>query len=182
MHIRKFENKDIIAVREICHATADKSLRENKRAVKLILRLFCNYYIEQEPENCFVVVDEQDDVIGYILCARNYNEWKTRFSEQYLKIYHPLARLIGKSTIRSFQKYGTEYPAHLHINMRPGYEGQGIGTRLMDTLITHLLATNIHGLALGVSTNNKRGQKFYQKYGFHILEKKKWDVIMGIHF
>ena len=37
--------------------------------------VFCDYYIENEPENCFVLSDD-GKTVGYIICTENYDIYK----------------------------------------------------------------------------------------------------------
>ena len=72
MRIRPYEEKDRENVRHVCIVTAgcaDKSEDEKQ----FILTLYCDYYIEKEPDNCFVIADDEDNAVGYILCAENFS-------------------------------------------------------------------------------------------------------------
>lgn len=50
--------------------------------------------------------------------------------------------------------------------MLPAYRGQGIGSRLLDELISQLAAAGVHDLVLGVLPGNTAAIRLYQRYGF----------------
>ena len=55
----------------------------------------------------------------------------------------------------------------------------GIGVKLVDTLTTHLKENHVKGVMLSVAADNEKGQRFYEKYGFHVLEKQTYEIAMG---
>jgi GNAT superfamily N-acetyltransferase len=65
----------------------------------------------------------------------------------------------------------TEYPAHLHINFLPGYQGQGIGTRLMKHFETHLVEQDAPGVHLATSDYNRKALPFCEKLGFTAIHR-----------
>jgi ribosomal protein S18 acetylase RimI-like enzyme len=52
------------------------------------------------------------------------------------------------------------------LGVRPGYRGQGIGSRLLGELISQLAAAGVHDLVLGVLPGNTAAILLYQRYGF----------------
>ena len=179
--IRSFQPKDRDNVRNICLANADNP--KSKRQQNFILYTYCDYYIECEPENCFVAVNENDEVAGYIYCAENYAEYQKRFNEIFLPKVKALGYFKWKASLSSYRlhaKYAAEYPAHLHIDILESYQRKGLGSKLVDTLKAHLAAKRIGGLMLTVGGSNELGINFYKKYGFTELENGFGDVAMGI--
>lgn len=59
--------------------------------------------------------------------------------------------------------YAEDYPAHLHIDLLPECQHQGIGSRLIKTLADHLRRQRIKGLMLNVANDNKNALRFYEK-------------------
>ena len=179
--IRSYTASDSDAVRSICLETADARLAGNPLTKNSVLRVFCDYYIEQEPQNCFVAVDEAGVAMGYILCAENFQQWRAEFNRRYLKkSLNPITKMMGKATVEELANISEQYPAHLHINLRPQCQRQGLGTRLLDALIAHLHEKDVSGLCLSVGKNNQKGKSFYTKYGFAVLRECEQDVLMGI--
>lgn len=184
LDIRPYQEKDKADVQKICLANAN-ALDKPFQKQRFILIMYCNYYIEQEPENCFVAVDVNDKAIGYIICSEDYDKYAKSFSE----IYLPQARTISfKSYIDarldmlSHAVFKKKYPAHLHIDVDSNYHRMGLGTRLVDALVEHLKAKDDFkgGLMLVVGETNKQGRNFYKKYGFKELLITSMGVAMGI--
>lgn len=133
-----------------------------------MLRLYCDYYIEQEPQNCFVLADENDDAVGYILCSENFR--------QYIKAMKPYLESIKKlGVLRYIYSWGeiiAHMPAakkcqsHMHIDILPTYQHKGYGSELLKAATENLASKNIHSLMLVVSSENKNAVKFYKKNGF----------------
>lgn len=179
--IRRYQNCDAEDVRTVCLSTSNIRICRKKIIKNALINVFCNYYIEQEPQNCYVAADEKGQVIGYILCAINFDVWKENFRKTYLKkSNNPVTRLIGEGTIRGMQDFSKEFPAHLHIDIMPEFQGHSIGSELMEALINHLRGLKIKGLMLSVGADNSRGIHFYQKNGFQELHKGKREVLMGM--
>lgn len=178
--IRNFNSKDTEYLKKICIETAKDIFRGKKITERALVDVYCRYYIEQEPENCFVVVDEHDKAKGYILCAQNYDSYKKIFKENYLKTWNPVTLIMGNFAMKSIKDYVKEYPSHLHIDLLPECQGQGYGRKLVEALIVHLREKKINGLMLHVSVDNDGAISFYKKCGFKVLHAEKHDVLMGI--
>ncbi|MCA5894760.1 GNAT family N-acetyltransferase [Isoptericola sp. NEAU-Y5] len=58
------------------------------------------------------------------------------------------------------------YPAHLHIDLLPQAQGQGLGRTLMDTLRAALADQGVPGVHLGMDPTNTGARAFYDRYGF----------------
>ena len=123
--IRKYRESDREQVQKICIATATGPFARNKAFRLLLLTTFCNYYIEQEPGNCFVAANDQG-AVGYILCAENADIWAKSFKEKYIdSLPEDNLKAFCLGTTNSPLKYATEYPAHLHIDILPEYQRKG---------------------------------------------------------
>ena len=71
------------------------------------------------------------------------------------------------------------YPAHMHIDILPGFQGSGNGTKLVETLLSELKSRGIRGVCLCVGSDNARAIAFYKKRGFKILLKTPGGIYMG---
>ncbi len=177
--IRPYRKADRQQVQNICIATGGV-LAERAEFKDMLLNAFCNYYIERESENCFVAADEEE-AVGYILCAANCDAWVKCFEEAYVnKAENEGLKEFYKATMATPLKYAREYPAHLHIDILPEYQRMGIGFLLMDALIGHLRAAGVRGLMLCVAADNIKGLSFYEKYGFKVLERTSNEIAMGM--
>ena len=178
--IRKYSSKDSEHLKQICIETASDIFRGKKFIEKALTEVYCRYYIEQEPEKCFVVANESDIAKGYILCAQNYEDYKVIFKGKYLKTWNLATIIMGNFAINSIKDYAKEYPAHLHIDLLPECQGQGYGRKLIEELVKELKERKIDGLMLHVSMKNEGARAFYVKCGFKVLLQEKNDVLMGM--
>ena len=182
--IRAARPEDLAAMRHICLATSTEQAREKKALGDAFLLAFCDYYARAETEHCFVAVNEKDVPIGYILCAPSFERWEKGVRENECKQGSFLARTIAKTIVKgeadSMRPFADRYPAHLHIDLLPECQRMGLGTRLMDTLISHLRELGIPGVMLGVAGDNEKGINFYRCYGFSELDRDKAQILMGI--
>ena len=71
------------------------------------------------------------------------------------------------------------YPAHLHIDLLPRIQRQGIGGRLIGELIDELGHRGIPGLHLDVGSDNEGAIALYRRLGFVELEHGSDSVFMG---
>ncbi len=145
-----------------------------------ILNTYCDYFIEQEGQNCFVAV-ENDRAVGYIICAENYDRYKECFDGEYLpRFKNNDHREWARNSAVLQGEYRAEYPAHLHIDLLPEYQRMGLGHKLVDTLCKHLKSKNISGVMLTAGSDNKVGRGFYEKYGFTLLEDNGDDAAYAL--
>ena len=181
--IRPYQPKDFDNVQHICIETGPpKAKRGENQARATLLATYCDYYVEREPQNCFVIADENDEAVGYIICAENYWKYYEAFMRNYAprtKGFLPYHRVecLASAWLPRFLK---KYPAHLHINILPSHQRMGLGSKLMDTLTAHLREKGVPGVMLGVGADNKKGRNFYNKYGFKTLLRVPFSVIMGL--
>lgn len=182
MQIRPYEPKDFDDVRFIClNSEGPCDLNEAER--HYILTTYCDYYIEREPQNCFVAADDNDRAVGYVLCAADYDPYRTVFLAEYLPripAQHLQMRFGARGSTVLQNKYKAEYPAHLHIDVLPEYQRGGLGSKMVDALRARLRETGAPGVMLTVGTGNKVGRSFYEKYGFTFLETVGGDTAYGI--
>jgi GNAT superfamily N-acetyltransferase len=68
-------------------------------------------------------------------------------------------------------KIAAQYPAHLHINLLPDFQRQGVGSRLITTFEDHLREFGVPGLHLGTSNYNHKALPFYLKHGYQVIQE-----------
>lgn len=169
-------------VRQVCLNTAGEKARTDKKEGNFILAAFCDYYLDCESGNCFVAVDENGVAQGYILCAPEFDTYKKNFK--------PYIKRAGESGfIRRVYTWGEmvmtglfkkKYPAHLHIDINPGFQRMGVGTGLMNCLTDHLRKRGVGSVMLIVNANNTKGVNFYKKYGFEKIGSLGFGLPMGL--
>ncbi|UCE12183.1 MAG: GNAT family N-acetyltransferase [Candidatus Heimdallarchaeota archaeon] len=192
VQIRKYQPKDRDDVINICWKTGymgdDSAGHFDDRY--LFGLLFCLYYVDYEPENCFVAVDEdRDKAIGYVLSSLNSEKQEKQFRKKIIpKIirraflytiwrYHRTFRVFWhfKKTFQEAREPShnesllAPYPAHLHIDILPQYHRQGVGTKLMRCLESHFRTHNVKGAHLGTSEKNEKAIPFYKKLGYSVI-------------
>ena len=182
--IRPYEQKDKERVRQICLKNAD-CLYAPEETKEYILLMFCDYYIEQEPENCFVAVDENDNAVGYIICAENYKKYANTFKELYLPQADAISlqRFVeARLDMLSHSMFQSLYPAHFHIDIDEDHQREGLGSLLVSTLRMHLKRKNVPGMMLVCGADNQQAINFYKKNGFKTLLTTKVGRAMAMDF
>ncbi len=179
MTIRPYQTKDRENCRKICHITA--TAPAYVKNPELVATLYCDYYIDKEPDNCFVLTDEFDNAVGYILCAENEVDFEVGYKPYLDKAGKmSLSNKIGCMADSFFnRKLYKDYPAHLHIDILPAFQGKGSGKQLISTLEAHLRSKNVKGVHLGVGGDNKRAHKFYEKADYILL--RNWGSLGKIY-
>lgn len=179
--VRKYESKDYEGVQFAC-LNSEGPTTDSPETQEFILTTFCNYYIENEPHNCFVL-DDDGKAVGYVICAENFDEFKPVFDADYLPLTEKWGadRYEWASTAYVLQeKYKDIYPAHLHIDILPEYHRKGCGGKLINALFDHLRSKGIKGVMLTVGSRNFTGIGFYKKYGFELVEEWEDDIAFGM--
>lgn len=180
--VRKYQPKDKENVRKILVETS-RLPAETETDVKLLQVLYNDYYIECEPERCFVAVDENDEAYGYIICAADYKTFLKRFMKFYMPDLKELGMkyyIQGLMDIMGHALYAKKYPAHLHINVLPGSQSKGTGTELMNALKAELKQSGINGLMLSCAADNDGAIRFYKRNGFEVKSVLSGGCIMAI--
>lgn len=142
------------------------------------------------PEYCFVLDDGTGTAVGYVLGAPDTVAFVQRWRQEFLTdvrdagITNPTSQDDAKkddTATRLRESVSTpeqllheshpslvrDYPAHLHIDILPGHQGQGWGKKLLSSLFQQLKSANVHGVHLGMDHKNWRAAKFYDAIGFH---------------
>jgi len=196
--IRSYQTVDELAIQEITYRTGyygqDMTGRGYCGDARLWFLIFIGYYIRYEPEHCFVAEDSEiDQVVGFICGTPDTLNQEAQFRKW--MVPQLALRLFGytswryprcfKNVWKMIWEYakGTEaavtdpilsqYPAHLHINILPDYQGIGLGTRLIQHFEKHMRGLGITGLHLGTTNKNYKAVPFYHKMGYHIAHQSE---------
>ncbi len=182
--IRKYEDKDRENLLKICIETSSLPTEE-KKDLDFLNLMYNDYYASVEGSNCFVAVDENDEAVGYILCAENFDRYYKTFGGLYMPLikklgfkYYTMA--LGEIGVHSI--YRKKYPAHLHIDILPVCQGQGTGTALVNALKEHLKSKGINSVMLSCGMGNQRAIKFYKKNDFKMVANIAGSCIMVSKF
>ena len=181
--IKKYEPKYFNDVRQVCINTGPPEAKTDPATRDFILFTFCDYYVEREPENVFVLVNEETDTAeGYVFGAKDF--------KTYLKNIKPYLAEVKKTGMKNFLYaiaeiighgiYSFKYPAHLHIDINEPFRGNGNGSRMISTLTEHMKKTHgVKSIMLIVGTSNTRGINFYKKNGFKVLHAFGSGTVMA---
>ena len=174
MNIRKYQEKDFEATKYVC--LNDMLGKEGyEKIIEYVEIMFCRYYLEKEPENCFVAVDDNDKVIGYTYGSKDYDYYQENFSE-YINAVAELEnrRFLAEALTEMYDHaiYKKDYPAHLHIDILPDYQSKGIGSKLINAFCDNLKEQNVKGVMLIVGSENEGARRFYERNGFTLLQDK----------
>ena len=181
--IRVATPKDLKKAQYICIKTASAALQKNEKTARITAALFADYYIQNESRNCFVLCDDSDEVVGYILSSTDIKSFCKAYRTDILRNVVKLSPLWGFVCLFVPVKYYVcrrKYPAHLHIDILPDFQSAGYGSKMMNALLSHLKEQKISGVMLSCSANNTRAVHFYKKHGFHTMLKVFNAQVMGL--
>lgn len=193
--IRNYRSEDEAAVEEITFRTGyrgeDLTGRRYFDDKRLFFLIFIYYYMRYEPQHCFVAVENDNEaVVGFICGTPDTAAQQARFVQKmvpriafrtflytvwrYPRTFRTLIRMLkmwreidyGETTAALL----SEYPAHLHIDLLPEYQGRGLGTRLMRRFEEHMQSLNVQGIHLGTTNHNRKAVPFYRKLGFQVVQ------------
>lgn len=185
-NIRPYRPADLDDLYRICLLTADNGGDATPlySDPKLPGHLFAAPYGVLEPSLAFIAEDDHGQAAGYIVGARDSQDFARRLERDWwpaLRGRYPLppAGLPAEDWTQEQRlahaiehPWPTEddlaerYPSHLHIDLLPRLQGRGLGRRLMETLKAALRDQGSPGVHLHVGPGNRRAPAFYQHLGF----------------
>ncbi len=188
--IRKYRPEDREAVREISWNTADQG-----RTVDLyfhdhetVADVLTRYYTDHEPQSLWVA-ECDDTVVGYLTGCLNTHRcdrvmaWKVipkavagamgRGALWRAETWRLLAAFVGTALLGGRPKVDlATYPAHLHINLRQGFRGRGLGRQLIEHFRRQVLEQDLGGIHLVAWGENEAGRRFFETRGFRLLRQQ----------
>jgi GNAT superfamily N-acetyltransferase len=184
--IRNARPDDLEAIYEISLLTGEAGQDASAlyRDRKMIGHIYSAPYVTLSPETSFVVEDT-DGVAGYVVGPYDTPVFEDCLEREWwpaLRARYPApqgdpegwnADQRRSFTIhnpqRAFAARAAEFPAHIHMNMLPRLQGQGLGTRLLDRWMTSARQAGVKGVHLGTNAGNIGGQRFWASRGFERL-------------
>ena len=185
--IRPVRPDDLDALHAICLQTGDHGAdaTAHYQDPRIIGEIYAAPYAVFEPDLAFVTEDE-DGVGGYIIGTRDTRAFEARCEANWwpkLRLSHPNPRGTAPADwtsdqTRAFQIHRpfaipdgvvAAAPAHLHINLLPRLQGQGLGQAMLDTWLW-AAGGKAH---LGCDVQNTRALRFYDAYGFNRLPEQE---------
>jgi ribosomal protein S18 acetylase RimI-like enzyme len=196
--IRRYRDPDHDAVYDICVRTADAGgdARGHYSTDDLMGDLFAGPYLCLEPDFAFVLDTRHDGehrAVGYVVgtpdtaaYVRSCRErWIPQLAARYPVPPEPPLTPEDEMLALGYQPELmlwpglAEYPAHLHIDLLPAFQGQGHGRQLMETFYAAAAAAGATGVYVAVMTSNLLAQGFYRRLGFTHLEDLGDVVCLG---
>ncbi|MFJ9907240.1 GNAT family N-acetyltransferase [Streptomyces sp. NPDC101152] len=181
--VRPYRPGDREALDDICIRTGHNG--EDSRPVYtdpgIFPVIFAAPYVHLEPDLAFVLDDGKGQAVGYVLgtadTPRFVGEFRTKWlplvSDRYPEptgpattpdaamiplLHHPERMLVPQVAA---------YPAHLHIDLLPDWQGRGHGRALMRTFLRALHDRGVEAVHLSMVTANARARAFYDRLGFY---------------
>lgn len=182
--IRRYLPTDLADVYDVCIRTADAGgdARGRYDTDDLMGDLFAGPYVYLEPDLAFVVEDH-GHVVGYVLgtadTARFAAAYRERWIPRLADRYPPPERPAVTETEHLLEEHHhpegmvrpalADYPAHLHIDLLPDYQRQGLGRQLMETMFTALADAGADKVFVAMLSSNLSARSFYERLGFYEL-------------
>lgn len=191
--VRGYRPADRDDVYDVCVRTADVGgdARGQYSNDDLMPDVYAGPYLTLEPELAFVA-DDGARVVGYVLGTTDTTRWATRYRELWLPTvavkYSPVdepstpeEELVDQlhHPERNVHPELADHPAHLHIDLLPGYQGQGLGRRLIRTFLAVLRERGVPAVHLGMATTNTSARAFYDRVGFTELMQRPGVTFLG---
>ncbi len=183
--IRPYQPDDLDELYSVCVRTANNGQDATSmfRDPRLPGHVHAAPYALFEPSLAFVAQDA-GGAGGYVVAALDSQAFAHRLERDWwpaLRASHPepsqdLAQGLTPKERSALHwihhPLGTPddlamgFPSHLHINLVPRLQGQGIGRQLIATVIAALRDQGSHGVHLHVTRGNQRAAGFYRHLGF----------------
>ncbi|WP_338900076.1 GNAT family N-acetyltransferase [Streptomyces sp. TG1A-60] len=184
--VRPYRPEDHEALHDICVRTAHNGgdSRPAYRNPEIFPATFATPYAHLEPELVFVLDDGRGQAVGYILGTADTPAFAAAFRDRWLPLvadrfpapigppvtpdeaiiqllHHPERMVLPELAA---------YPAHLHIDLLPAWQGQGHGRALMQTFLRALHTRSVPAVHLSMVTTNTPARAFYDRLAFHEIE------------
>ena len=175
-HIRPAELRDLENVEYVCRMTAGDIACTNEKIGNAIAKTFSTYYICECCESCFVLANENDNAVGYILCEPNYKRFRKLFRQKYIPLISEIHKKNGRDAWFlpiPYSIFGKKYPAHLHIDILPEYQNMGFGSKLIEILLSELKSQGVKGVMLTANFENYGAIRVYKRLGFKTVVSSK---------
>lgn len=115
------------------------------------LATWTGWYVAEAPHDIWIAAAADGTVTGYLTGCKDSAGAEA------------LARTIPKYGV--FADRFAAYPAHLHVNVRPGWRDHGIGRQLVERFVADCAADGLPGVHL-VTGAFARNEVFYRRAGF----------------
>jgi GNAT superfamily N-acetyltransferase len=184
--IRRYRDGDHDALYDVCVRTADGGgdARGMYRTDDLMPDLYAGPYAYLEPDFAFVL-DDGDRAVGYVVGTPDTAAFVRAYRERWIPLLadrYPVPPAAAQSGGPAAPDDAfiaahhhpehmlwpglAEYPAHLHIDLLPPFQGAGYGAQLMHTFFGAAAGAGASGVHVHVLAANVRAMGFYYHLGF----------------
>jgi len=175
--IRSYRPDDLDAVYDICVRTAADGgdARGRFSSDSLLGDVWAGPYVVLEPEHAHVLDDGRGTAVGYIVGTADTPGFVRRYRDEWLPATaghfgddprDADLRALHERPERMLVPELAGYPAHLHIDLLPQWQGRGFGRGLMVVFLAGLRAAGVARVHLGMSGTNTAARAFYERLGF----------------
>jgi ribosomal protein S18 acetylase RimI-like enzyme len=148
----------------------------------LLGEVYVGPYLNVDPAVAGVAIDEGGAALGYVLGTPDTPAFMAACEARWwpaVPARHPVVVAAGdrtpadQSLVQVIHAPAAPdagmvaaFPAHLHIDLLPQAQGQGLGRALIDWLLSRLAGLGARGVHLGVDPRNTSAIAFYEHLGF----------------
>jgi len=139
---------------QIFFETANIKVFESLPAQDAFYRRWFGHYLATDPAAFLLALDENGAAIGYLAgCLDSFSE--------------PARIIIGDIPFYTpaFCTALRDHPSHFHINVKPGFQGKGVGRQLMSAFFQLCRDRGSPGIHV-VTGAKSRAVSFYRARGF----------------
>jgi ribosomal protein S18 acetylase RimI-like enzyme len=186
MRLRPVEKSDLNALLAVSLATgfAGGDAAHLYNDGKLIGLIYSAPYACLEP-SLSLVAEDGEGVCGFAVGVVDTIAWEARLEREWwppLRAEYP--RPVGPSSDWTADQrrcamihfpsqtpdfVAQAYPAHMHLNLHPRIQGQGVGKVLAERWMRLAQDRNANTVHVGVNHENKRALRFWERRGFQVL-------------
>jgi GNAT superfamily N-acetyltransferase len=121
-------------------------------AARLVFReRWLGRYLRHYQQFSYLAIAASGDVVGYLVGSVDDPALDNRFAD------------IGY--FATFRELTRKFPAHLHVNLAPGFRSKGIGGQLIDAFIVGAKQGGAPGVH-AVTSADAKNVRFYNRNGF----------------
>ena len=148
------QSRLIYEATQIFFETANLKVFETLSAREAFYERWFGNYLKTDPASFLLAVDENGAASGYLAgCLDSFSE-AARIIISDIPFYTP-----------AFCSALRDQPSHFHINVKPGYQGKGVGRQLMSGFFQLCRDQGSSGIHVVTGTTS-RAVDFYRTCGF----------------
>ena len=190
MEVRLYQTSDLDTLYDICIRTGH--IGEDARALyrdhKVLGLVFAAPYAAISPDLCFVAVSG-GRVVGYVVGTDDTRQFEAEMERRWwpdLRRAYAEPEVARRENWSGDEEYAyyfhhpkplpeavvSRYPAHLHMNLLPEAQGQGLGRQLFNAWREAVLAAGATRAHIGANRKNLGGRAFWAAMGFEDLTER----------